>query len=571
MVDLNPADETVFIPRTVGPYQVETELGAGAMGTVFRAMHTGLDRAVALKVLRPDTLQDPDSVRRFLREARSIARLEHPHIVSVYDAGERDGLYYIAMKLLEGETLQALLTRTGPLGSERAVRLGGQLASALDYAHGQDVIHLDVKPANVMVAAKDYATLTDFSIAQALNPGATRSATISGTPLYMSPEQIRGKDIDSRSDLYSLGLLLYEMCTGSPPFQGPFVTVMYAHLHTPVPDIRAAAPGISEPLAAVIERALAKDSQERFQTAGEMLRALDRCVDTSTVNIEHTVLLDGQPFSDLGGGSVASPVTAPHAATVATAADAETLAPTPVQPWRKPAMFAGGLVLVAAAAATGWTLSRGGASGGTLAITSIPAGATVMLDGRKVGSAPLTVHDVHSGQHQVTLSLPTYEKAQERVQVRGGKTANVTYSLTSWPLSRLISVGPSGLATSYSYDAATNQTNVTPLPSPVPGKMIFGKTITAITELRLRPTVSTGRTVHLQAAYQLFDPYGNLQLSFEDRGAKTLVLDQQHSHRLAVGGFVLHKSSARPLLGTYRVKLFINGQVVKTLSFSMTS
>jgi serine/threonine-protein kinase len=143
MTDVDLANHPTFAQRHLGPYHIEEEIGAGSMGTVFRAIHTGLDRPVALKVLRPDMLQDADSVRRFLREARSSARLEHPHIVSVYDAGEIDGQYYIAMKLLEGQTLQGLLAG-GPLRPDRVVKLGTQLASALDYAHGREVVHLDV-------------------------------------------------------------------------------------------------------------------------------------------------------------------------------------------------------------------------------------------------------------------------------------------------------------------------------------------------------------------------------------------------------------------------------------------
>jgi serine/threonine-protein kinase len=163
-----------------------------------------------------------------------------------------------------------------------------------------------VKPANVIVTTQDHATLTDFSIAQAVNPGATRSATIAGTPLYMSPEQIQGKDLDSRSDIYSAGLVLFEMCVGHPPFQGQFVTVMYAHLHSPVPDIRSTVPRVPESLSAIIYRCLAKDRAERYQTAGEVVRALERAAPKSEVDVRGTVrlsrgqmdeLLSAQPYA----------------------------------------------------------------------------------------------------------------------------------------------------------------------------------------------------------------------------------------------------------------------------------
>ena len=193
MTDASPADEATFVPRSLGPYTIERELGAGAMGTVFRAIHIGLDRPVALKVLRPDALQDPDAVRRFLREGKNIARLEHPHIVAVYDAGEIAGIYYLAMKLLEGETLQSLLAHSGPLTTDRVVRLASQLAAALHYAHGRGVIHRDVKPANVIVAENDVTpSIANFSIFEngyLLVPD-RRSSRSYSTAVWANPAQL---------------------------------------------------------------------------------------------------------------------------------------------------------------------------------------------------------------------------------------------------------------------------------------------------------------------------------------------------------------------------------------------
>lgn len=270
-----------LIPRHLGPYTVGRALGSGTMGAVVQAVQTQLERAVALKVLHAGLVQDPDSVRRFLREARSIARMDHPNIVSVYDAGEIDGIYYIAMKLIEGESLKAILARTGPLTLDLTINIAIQIAGALDYAHTRGVVHLDVKPANVMVAGTGHVSLTDFGIAQALSPGATQPVTILGTPLYMSPEQIQGQEVDCRSDIYSLGLVIYEMTAGHPPFRGTCTGVMHAHVHTPVPDLQALVPSLPDDFVAVIKRALAKDPAERFQTARDLQRALERCAPTT--------------------------------------------------------------------------------------------------------------------------------------------------------------------------------------------------------------------------------------------------------------------------------------------------
>ncbi|MBV9279435.1 MAG: serine/threonine protein kinase [Chloroflexi bacterium] len=269
-------NDTAFIPRQFGPYRVERELASGSMGTLYRATHTGLDRPVALKLLRPGTMRDPESLHRFRTEARSVASLEHANIVPVYDAGEIDGVPYIAMKLLEGESLYALLARTGALPADRALHIAAQLARALDYAHGRGVVHLDVTPMNVMVTSGDRVVLSDFGVAQGLRPGAAPSAAIIGTPLYMAPERIQGQDVDGRSDVYSLGIIIYEMCAGRPPFEGDCASITEAHVHQSAPDVRAIRPEIPDTLATAIDRALAKDPSGRFQTAGELLRALER-------------------------------------------------------------------------------------------------------------------------------------------------------------------------------------------------------------------------------------------------------------------------------------------------------
>src|SRR5437588_416973 len=209
-------EQSAAIPRYLGPYRIERQIGSGQMGTVYAAIHTRLDRPVALKVLHPATLEMPHCAGQLVREARSIARLEHPNIVAIYDAGEIDGISYIAMKLLDGENLQTILdgppSAPGSIPLGRVIRITAQLAQALDYAHTREVVHLDVKPANVMVARGDHVTLTDFGIARSPLAGATQATMVTGTPRYMSPEQCLGQPVDCRSDIYSLGLLMYHMC-----------------------------------------------------------------------------------------------------------------------------------------------------------------------------------------------------------------------------------------------------------------------------------------------------------------------------------------------------------------------
>ena len=218
----------------IGPYRVERVLGRGGMSIVYAATHVALERPVALKVLLASLAGDDGFVERFLAEARAAARLDYPHIVPVYDSGEVNGVNYIAMKLLEGRDLRAILRERHQQGGvglafDRAINITNQAAGALEYAHRHQVVHRDVKPANIHVERNDRITLVDFGIARALDrSSSTLAGSVIGTPAYMSPEQARGETADFRSDIYSLGTVLYEMIAGAPPFTGDAHAVMQA-------------------------------------------------------------------------------------------------------------------------------------------------------------------------------------------------------------------------------------------------------------------------------------------------------------------------------------------------------
>ena len=263
----------------VGEYVIEAEIGRGGMGVVYRARQARLERAVALKVIAPNMAQDATFRGRFDRESRLAASIEHPNAVPVYEAGEADGVVFIAMRLIEGTDLRALLRKESWLEAERAATLIDQVAGALDAAHGRGLVHRDVKPGNVLIGntgGREWAYLTDFGLTKRL-VGATElteSGKWMGTADYASPEQIQGKELDARSDVYSLGCVLYEALTGRIPFEREEpVAKLYAHVNDPPPTVSEVLPDPAPSLDAVIERALAKKPSDRFPSAGDLGRA----------------------------------------------------------------------------------------------------------------------------------------------------------------------------------------------------------------------------------------------------------------------------------------------------------
>jgi serine/threonine protein kinase len=264
--------------KTLGPYRVIAQIGKGGMATIYRAYQPAMDRTVALKILPEHFAHDPQFVERFYREARTIAQLEHPNILPVYDFGEQDGITYLVMRFLDGGTLQELMEKQ-PLSLGQTSHILTQVCAALDYAHRKGIIHRDVKPSNVMIDREGAVYLSDFGIAKVLESSShlTQTGAVLGTPAYMSPEQCMGSTIDKRSDIYSLGVMLYEMAVGVVPFKADTpMAVMMAHMHDPLPMPRLKNPAISEELQLVILKAMAKEPGDRFQTAAELAAALRR-------------------------------------------------------------------------------------------------------------------------------------------------------------------------------------------------------------------------------------------------------------------------------------------------------
>jgi Tol biopolymer transport system component/predicted Ser/Thr protein kinase len=271
--------------RTLGNYQIIEELGRGGMAVVYKAFQPSLGRYVALKVLPEYFQHDPEFIARFQREARAAAQLSHPNIVVIYDVGEQAGVHYIAMEYLDGGSLRDRLEK-GALSPQEALRVIGQVGSALDFAHSRGLVHRDIKPANILFSADGRPKVTDFGIARANEGGTrlTRTGVLMGTPEYMSPEQVQGTVVDHRSDLYALGVMLYEMLTGQVPFQGetPHAT-LYAVATQAPPAPRQVNPGLPPAIEAVILKALAKRPDDRFQRGADMAAALQAAMSRPAV------------------------------------------------------------------------------------------------------------------------------------------------------------------------------------------------------------------------------------------------------------------------------------------------
>ena len=265
--------------RQVGKYRLAGELGTGRMSLVFEAMHPTLDRPVAIKMLSHELIYQPHFAERFRHEARAIAQLRHPNIVEVYDTEEAYATFFIVMERVPGTVLDKAIEKAGRLSFETSREILRQLASALGAAHSRGIVHRDVKPSNVAFAYEGQVKLMDFglSFSREIAVAEDQEGEIVGvgTPCYMAPEQIEGPRVDGRCDIYSLGIVAYEMLTGKPPFNGNMYHVLHQHLHSRVPSLLEAVPEAPEDLVEFIRRATARDPEDRFASCEEAARSLE--------------------------------------------------------------------------------------------------------------------------------------------------------------------------------------------------------------------------------------------------------------------------------------------------------
>ena len=307
-------------PKVIaGRYEVEKKLGAGAMGVVYKARDLTLHRDVAIKTIRFESMAasqtaSDELLERFKREARTAAKLKHPNIVTIYDIGDAEGLSYIAMEFIDGVGLERIIRDSGKVPVQRAAGLVAQVADALGFAHEHEVIHRDIKPANIMVEPGERVKVTDFGIAKPMIATENLTATggLLGTPSDMSPEQARGHEIDGRSDLFSVGCLLYELVTGRKAFSGDTITaIIFKIVQDDPPPVRELNPLVPEELARIVDRALTKSPDARYQTGRELAEALLTLTQPGFVpTVRETDVPTAPPGAAGGAPTLATPPTA---------------------------------------------------------------------------------------------------------------------------------------------------------------------------------------------------------------------------------------------------------------------
>ncbi len=337
----------------LGRYQIQSELGRGAMGVVYRARDPLIDRAVAIKTIRVDMPADELALfeARFFTEIRAAGSLNHANIVTIHDAGKEGGLVYVAMELLDGPSLADLLAAHTPVPPARIATIGAQIADALAYAHRRGIVHRDVKPANIILVRDRLPKLTDFGVARLPNAATTLGGTLIGSPKYMSPEQVSVQPVDGRSDVFSLGVVLYELLTGEAPFAGNDLhAVMRRVVHHQPPAPAVLNPRVPAALDAIVRRAMAKRPEDRYPTAREFAADLTRFARGELVTLKSAAAATVRPRAVPAVGDETielRPATRPVPATAqpsaAAAADAETQpagTPAPQRPFRRAAMLA---------------------------------------------------------------------------------------------------------------------------------------------------------------------------------------------------------------------------------------
>ena len=387
-----------------GRYKVLEELGQGSMGIVYKAHDPNLDLVLAVKVLRPECLQGETLVKRFLAEARVLGRLDHPNIVRVYNVDEDQGTVYIAMEFLEGEALNDLAKRRR-LSPEEIADLGATIADALGYAHSKGIVHRDVKPGNILVRSDGKPKITDFGIARIEDTAEhlrTQAGEVLGTPAYMAPEQVLSEPVDGRSDIFSLGIILYELCAGERPFRGDSLGAVFQAITqaTPVPLLERN-PEIPAALAEAVERCLRRNPVDRYQSGDELAAALRGCF---------------RKESPVEAAPIASPESARRGTPAWVFAVAlAVLAAAGGGIYH----FAGGRDAAAPPAAPSAPAAAPKAAASSLRLSTSPAGARVFLDGASKGETPLLL-SASPGKHEVRITLAGYEEWEAQVDLAQG-------------------------------------------------------------------------------------------------------------------------------------------------------
>ena len=396
-----------------GRYEIVEQIGKGAMGVVYKARDPQINRMVALKVLREDRVTSEDFVQRFLREAMAIGRLSHPNIVTVYDIGSDNGTVYIAMEFLEGSPLNEAIRERKP-DAQWIAGIAIQLAESLAYAHSKGIVHRDIKPSNIILTPSGQVKITDFGIAHIEDPDMTQqthAGQILGTPVYMSPEQVAGQRLDGRSDLYSLGVILYEITVGRRPYSGENITAIFRAItqDNPVPPSEAD-PGVPKALSDLIVKGMHKNIDERFQSGTDMAAAFRNFIKESERGVSMPAPPEKKQSSSLlvaaliimvlviGGGSY---FLFSHKQEPAPKGEAGTSVQAPVEK-------------------------------ASLTVESDPEGAQVFIDNSLAGKTPLSL-EVPLGKHEVRMSLPDYNEWEAQLQL--DKTGEVPLSVHLEPVS----------------------------------------------------------------------------------------------------------------------------------------
>lgn len=367
-----------------GRYEIIKELGKGGMGVVYQAHDPQIDRPVALKVLRADRVVNEEFVLRFFKDAKFIGRLSHPNIVTVYDVGRDHETLYIAMEYLQGQPLNEVI-RSERLSVEQTMDIAIQVSNALGYTHGKGIVHRDIKPSNIILTDEGSVKLTDFGIARSEDTNAaqqTQTGVILGTPFYMSPEQVMGKRVDGRSDLFSLGVILYELIVGHKPFKGDHFTAIFRAITDDIPlaplQIDASIP---RPISDLIMKALSKNPDARFQTGEEMSHALETCLQ-----------------------KIETPLRSEK----------------PMRPQRKSmgSFLIMGLIVAVVFGATAYFFGPDiiKPADAMLMVTSSPSEAQVYLDDSFKGKTPITL-ELPFGKYEVRVTLPDYYEWEAQVQI----------------------------------------------------------------------------------------------------------------------------------------------------------